>query len=144
MHRPDTSIHRNRQRFLVVLFIGLVYIVTGVLTWSYPPEYLALGRVWAVLFVATGLLAWMTLGKRNVILAAASGGLLVGSALFRSAAIFTELGWTRLWRVMTTNDESPLSSSFVIAGLTWLLIGVLVWVGWPQIQAGIIRSKDEQ
>lgn len=142
---PDNPVlHRGRQRFYVVMFVGVVYWLTGILTWSYPPEYLSGGKIWATAFVVAGWLAWMTLVHPAVWLATLSGGLLVGSALFRSAAIFTELGWTRFWRAMLTTKEPPLSSSFAIAGLTWTLIAVLIWVGWPQIQAGIIRSKDEQ
>ena len=68
--------------------------------------------------------------------------MLVGSALFRAGAIYVELGCQRFWRAVFTDGEPPLSSSFAIAGLAWLLIAMLLWAGWPQIQAGIIGSKD--
>lgn len=140
--RQFKHVHRQRQRFLVVAFVGLAFWLTGVITWSYPPEYLTLGKVWAVTFVFAGWLAWMSLLYPKVWLASLSGGLLVGSALFRAAAIFTELGWTRFWNVMLHRDPAPLSASFAIAGLTWALVAVLVWIGWPQVQAGLIGERD--
>lgn len=144
MHTSESTIHRGRQRFVLVSFIGAVYWLTGILTWTYPPEYLALAKLWAIVFVVTGWLAWMTLVRPNVMLATISGGLLVGSALFRAGAIFVELGPRRFIRALYTTVEPPISSSFAIAGLTWLLVGVLVWMVWPQAQAGIIRSKNDE
>lgn len=147
MHTKATGtkpVNRERQRFLIVSFIGLVYFLTGALTYSYPPDYFAIPRVWAAVFVMAGCLAWISLAHPTVWLATVSGGMLVGSALFRAGAIFAELGWTRLWRTALTAGERPLSSSFFIAGMTWTLIAVLLWAGWPQIQAGIIRSKNDE
>lgn len=137
-------LRKERQRFFLVSFVGAIYILAGGMTWSYPPEYLAMGKWWAAIFIATGWLVWGTLVHPSVWLATCSGGMLVGSALFRAAAIFTELGWSRFWRAMLTTNEPPHSSSFAIAGLAWTLVGVLIWVGWPQIQAGIIRSKNDE
>ena len=140
--REFRHVHRHRQRFLVVSFIGLAFWLTGVITWSYPPEYLTLGKVWAVTFIFAGWLAWMTLIHPRVWLATLAGGLLVGSALFRAGAIFVELGLDRFLNVMLRRDPVPLSASFTIAGLTWALVAVLVWIGWPQVQAGLIGDRN--
>ena len=136
------EINKKRQRFFIVSAVGLAYWLTGILTWTYPPGYLAFGRVWAVIFVLAGWLAWMTLVYPGVRLATVSGALLVGSALFRAGAIYVELGWFRFWRAFYRSDEPAISTSFAIGGLSWLLIAILLWAGWPQIQAGIIGSKD--
>ena len=138
-HRPAPL----KQRFMVVFFTGFVFLFTGIQTWGYPPDYLSVPRVWAVVFVAAGLLAWLSVSIQKMWASAVSGGLLVGAALFRSAAIFVELGWQRWLRSFHTEGEPALSSSFSIAGMTWMLIGVLLWVGWPHIQADILGTDWE-
>lgn len=143
MMRKGKEITRVRQQFAAVVVTGLIYIMVGIQTWTYPPGYLGLGRLWAVVFVVAGWSALMTLVYRHVWLAVVSGGLLVGSALFRSAAIYVELGWQRWLRSFHTFDEPPLSSSFSIAGMTWFLIAMLLWIGWPQIQAGLLGIQWE-
>lgn len=137
MHK-GTSAHRERQRFAAVVSISLVYILVGVLTWTYPPEYLGFSQAWAVIYVVAGWTAMATLVYRRVWLSVLSGGLLVSSALFRSGAIYFELGWQRWLRAFYAPDEPAISSSFSIAGLTWFLIAMLLWIGWPQIQAGLL------
>lgn len=136
------QINKPRQRFAIVSFVGLAYFVAGALTFNYPPDYLGAPTVWGFVFILAGWLAWGTLVHPGRWLATVSGAMLVGSALFRAGAIYGELGWQRFWRAVFTDGEPPLSSSFAIAGLTWLLVAILLWAGWPQIQAGIIGSKD--
>jgi hypothetical protein len=142
MFTKEPTLNRKRQRFILVSFIGFVYFVTGVLTWNYPPDYLAFGKFWALVFIATGFLAWMSLVYPAVWLATVTGAMLVGSALFRAGAIFGSVKPRCYWRCVFTTDAEPISSSFIIAGLTWTLVAVLIWIGWPQIQAGIIRSSN--
>lgn len=139
-----STLKRQRQRFMVVTVIGFAYVLAGTLSWSYPPDYLAHSKVWAALLVVGGLSAWATLFCRHVYISVGSGALLVGSALFRSVAIFTEVGWRDAWRTLAGGIEEPLTASFLIAGTTWWLIGVLIWFGWPQIQAGLLGSQGEQ
>lgn len=133
-HRPSSL----KQRFQVVFITGLVYLLVGVQTLTYPPDYLAFPHVWSVVFIAAGILSWLTIPIHQMWASVLSGGLLVGAALFRSAAILVELGWQRWLRSFYTEGEPALSSSFSIAGMTWMLIGVLLWVGWPHIQADVL------
>ena len=134
------DLRARKSSFVAVLVTGLVYIITGLVGWSYPPDYLAFPKFWSVLFIVAGWTAAMTLVYRRMWLAVASGGLLVGSAIFRSVAIFVELGFSG-WLRAFHGGVAPQSSSFSIAGSTWILIAVLLWVGWPQIQATILVGE---
>jgi hypothetical protein len=117
------------------------YVVTGAYTFSYPPDYLALAYVWAILFLAAGWLGFATVIFKKMWLSVLSGGIMVGSAFFRSAAIYSEVGLRQAWEALH-HDSIPTSASFVIAGTTWLLIGILLWAGWPQLQANLIRERE--
>jgi len=137
------TLRRKRQSFVAILATGAVYSVAGVLTLEYPPEYLANSGFWAVVFIVAGWTALMTLVYHRLWLSVFSGALLVGSAIFRSAAIFVELGWHR-WLRAFYGSTDPMSSSFSIAGMTWLLIALLLWIGWPQLQAQMLDSDIER
>lgn len=128
------------QRRFVIWATSIAYVVTGAYTFSYPPDYLALGRFWAVLFICAGVLGFATTIFKKLWLSVLSGGLLVGSAFFRSGAIFMELGLHRLYDALN-HGGPPIAASFAIAGTTWMLIAILLWAGWPQLQANLIRER---
>jgi hypothetical protein len=129
------------QRRVVIWAASFTYVVTGAYTLSYPPEYLAFARWWAVLFFVAGFIGFATVIFKKMWLSVLSGGLMVGSAFFRSGAIYTELGPGQLFHALHHSGQ-PMSASFAIAGTTWALIGVLLWAGWPQLQANLLREKE--
>jgi len=131
-----------RTLYIIGISISIIYGLVGVLTWSYPPEYLGYGQVWAIVFATAAAATLVFLLSRVLFAGVLSGALLVGSALFRSAAIFIELGWDRLYESVVGLAISPISSSFAIAGTTWLLIAMLLWLGWPILVARLLRATD--
>lgn len=129
---------------LLMVIISVTYLVTGWITHSYPPTYLANSEVWAAVFFTAGWGPMWTFVLHRKDVAALTGGLLVGSALFRAAAIFVELGWQRFLRALTGDTEQAISASFAIAGFSWVLIGGLLWLLWPAMMARFLGDSNER
>ena len=137
----------HRLRFwelrAVVLTTAFTYLVTGMYSWSYPATYLPLARVWALIFFTAGGMALATLFFRKMWLAVASGGLLIGAALFRAFAMYARVGPQGIIDALESTGGPQRDSTFTIGATAWLLVAVLLWVGWPQVQAMLIgEGKD--
>lgn len=135
------AVRRVHVATLIMVAVALVYGAVGIITFNYPPEYLALSPVWAGVHILGSATTALFLASRCKWLAVLSGALVIGAALFRAAAIFVEVGAGAGSAIVGSNE--PLRSSFVIAGLTWSLIALLLWAVWPLSSVSLLGKTDE-
>lgn len=132
---------RLHTAVIILSATALVNALVGIITFNYPPAYLSLSPLWAVVHImaAVTISLFMIFPKRW--LAVVSGALAIGAALFRAGAIMTSVGHVAL-EAFTNNDE-PIRSSFVIASLTWALIALLLWAVWPLAVISVMEGENE-
>lgn len=130
--------HRNVS-VTVLVATAVTYLVTGVLTLTYPPEYLSVPYVWGCMFIVAALVAFAFLVFREKWMAVLSGGIVVGAALFRSFAIWNEV----VWGSDVIDFTGPLRSSYAIAGTTWALIAILLWAFWPVMSVRLLEERTD-
>jgi hypothetical protein len=106
----------------ILAVLAALYAVTAYASWTYPPDYLHLPRVWAVLAtVASVCCAWCIVqpGRKRV---AVAGAACIGAAFARAAAISVQL--------IFDAPNGPLNWSFALAAVTWGAVAVLVNSLW--------------
>jgi hypothetical protein len=132
-----------RRTLAVTIFVGVIYILTGWIAWSYPADYLPMSWVWSTLMIAGGasVLLFTLFPKRW--LAVASGTLVIATSMLRGFYIETTLGWRSWEAVVPGRNDDPMRSSFAIAGLTWFMSGVLIFACWPLAATIIMNRKDD-
>jgi hypothetical protein len=106
----------------VLAVLCALFTVTAVASWSYPPDYLHLPRLWAALAAVAAVASLMSLskpGRKRVVVAGAAA---IGAAAARSAAIFVQLA--------VDSPDEPQNWSFILAAGTWAAVAVLVHSLW--------------
>ena len=133
------------QLTAISIFIGVVYFFTGLFAVYYPGrfEYLSYPTVWAVGFMLAGIFTFLFVIFKTIKLAVVAGALLIGSALIRGSAILIEIGLTRMFRLIFNQAEKPINAPFIIGAWIWVLVGFLLWIGWPAITAKLMYEKEE-
>jgi len=106
----------------ILAVLTVLFVVTAVGSWSYPPDYLHLPRLWAALaMVAAVCCAWSIAapGRKRV---AVAGAACIGAAAARAVAIFAQL--------LLHPPDAPTLWSFWLAGTTWAAVALLVNSLW--------------
>ena len=132
----------HHRTLAVTVFVGVVYVLAGWISWSYPADYLPMSWMWSALMIAGGssVLLFTIFPKR--LLAVVSLTLLVATSVLRGLYIESQLGW-RFWEaVVPGRNDDPMRSSFAIAGLTWFLLGVLMFAVGPFAAAILMSERD--
>jgi len=139
MHFP----HRiePKQAYFAGFLVGIGFIIMGVMTLYFPPEYYSHPNTWGFIFIYAGIMTIAALFVKSKIFAAIAGGFSVGASLFRSIAIFKIAGMDLLFDGAIGKND--LGSGVILFGTMWFLIATLLWVGWPVMAAGILRSGDD-
>lgn len=109
---------------LVLLTVGWAMAIVGVQTARYHPSYLALSPLWAALAFAAAAACVFAAAHPHKGWVALSGSTLVCSAGGRAVGILGQLGSGGV-----AVEQRP---SFVIAAVTWGLIGFLAYVVWSE------------
>lgn len=138
----------NVPRWVVVagiVAISVCFVLIGVITYSYPPDYLAFPKVWAAVFVAGGALGIGAAFHPTMALVAAAGAALIGGTFVRGVAIGLEVGWTGMVRAVE-GLAVPIDASFSIAVFQWFGFGVALLLLWPiaMFRLRADRRSDER
>jgi hypothetical protein len=115
-----------------VFLLGSVFLLIGLATLRYPPTYLLLAPVWASVFLTSGVLCMLFGVKHYFAVGVLAGAMSIAASIMRSIAILTELGWSGIFAVLNPSSEiEPITASFFIGAVQWLIIGLLLLLIWP-------------
>lgn len=105
--------------------LAALYLFVGMRGMRYPPEYLLLPVVWAMLALVASVLCAATAMWQHRRHTAWAGAIVVFVAFARSAALVVQ-------NVVGPTGE-PAQSSRWIAAMLWATLAVVVWVCWEHV-----------
>lgn len=139
-HVLDKVTERQLLRILS-LVVGFIFALIGWITVNYPPDFLFMADLWSAMFIGAGLLSMAFCFCKNVTVGIVSGGLSATAAFLRGFCLVAEAGLSGLRSAFLLSDDIPQPAAYIVGGLQWTLIGILILVLWPILVVAVGKSK---